>query len=100
GLVVGGSGGVELPFDSDFVDGVVHLSASIGTSQPGFGLAVGATVVRSLKDSDGSDDAFFAVQAVGDVVVGGKTRLYGAFGLNLEEDLGAISVGLGVRVGF
>jgi hypothetical protein len=99
-LVIGASGGVDLPLDSEAANrkGLLHLSGSIGVAQPGFGLAVGATMLNSLDDQ-GPGDSVFGLQAVADVPASARTRIYGAFGLFLEEAPDVFSVGVGLRVG-
>ena len=101
-LVVGASGGIDFPFSeaNDELDqsGVLHLSGSIGVAQPTFGFAAGVTMAQLLGDS-GGDNSTITVQAVGDVPVGGRTRIYGALGFAPEDGFDAFSVGVGVRAG-
>jgi hypothetical protein len=99
-LVVGGSGGIDYPFDSSGQSwsALLHLTGSIGYAQPELGVALGLTMVQVFDDSSdsGGDNNLLGFQAVGDVPVGGKLRIYGALGLNFEKST-AYSLGLGVR---
>ena len=98
-LVIGGSGGVDVVLDSDAAYNLLNLTGVIGMVQPGFGLAVGLTLVQVLNDSDG-DNNFVGLQVTGDVAVAAKARLYGALGINLEDEFEGFSLGAGVRAGF
>lgn len=99
-LVIGGSGGLDIPFLEHQLGGVLSLSGSIGIARPGFGLAVGATLLQ-LIDSPGSDERLVGLQAIADASVGGGVRIYGAIGATIigEGDLDARSIGVGLRVG-
>lgn len=95
-MVFGGSGGVDFPLASDDIDGLLHLSGSIGVAQPGFGVAIGITLLRSLEDSDENN---FGFQLLGDGAIGRRMRVYGALGFDPEDDGGGYSLGVGVRAG-
>jgi hypothetical protein len=98
-LVVGGSGGLDVPSDSGTNNwsALLHLTGSIGLAQPGFGIALGLTMIQVVEDSNsGGDDNLIGFQALGDVPIGGEARIYGAIGLSFE-DSGGYSLGLGVR---
>jgi hypothetical protein len=98
-LVGGASGGIDMALDSESnLDGVLHLSGSIGVAQPSFGLAVGATLVHPLVE-EGDSDGVFGVQAIADVPAGSQVRVYGALGLFLDDGVDVLSFGLGLRVG-
>lgn len=98
-IVIGGSGGVDVPLDAeeddDLRNGVLHLSGSIGIAGSRFGLAVGATMLQDL-DRDAEDDNLVGLQATGDVAVGRRMRIFGTFGFLPEAEVH--SVGAGVRV--
>jgi hypothetical protein len=95
-MVFGGSAGVDFPLASDDLDGLLHLSGSMGVAQPGFGVAVGITLLRALEDSD---ENIFSFQVLGDAAIGRRARIYGALGFNPEDDDGGYSLGAGVRAG-
>jgi hypothetical protein len=98
-LVAGLSGGIDSALDSEGLDNLLNLTGVIGLVQPGFGLAVGLTLVQLLDDSDG-DNSLVGLQLIGDVEVAAKVRLYGALGINLEDESEGFSLGAGVRAGF
>ncbi|HSK01539.1 MAG TPA: hypothetical protein VK932_09870 [Kofleriaceae bacterium] len=99
-LVVAGSGGIDIPLERDDSVTLLHLTGSIGIAQPVFGLAAGVTLIQVFeRDGADSDDSYFGFQLVGDAAIGGRSRLYGALGLNFEDDA-AFSIGAGVRAGF
>jgi hypothetical protein len=100
-LVIGGATGLDYAFDADDSDidaslSLFHLSGSIGFVQPGFSLAVGATVVRALDESS-DDDSLIVIHTMGDIPIGPRARFYGAINFNPEEDVNAVSIGFGVR---
>jgi hypothetical protein len=97
-LVLGGSMGVDVPIgDSELgeIDNLFNISASVGLAQPGFGVAVGITVVEALSDED--NDNIKTLQATGDIEVSPQMRLYGALGANFDNDSEGFSLGAGVR---
>ncbi|MEO8702013.1 MAG: hypothetical protein ABI867_18350 [Kofleriaceae bacterium] len=102
-LVLGVQGGVDFPTEGDGVDGVFTLSASAGIVQPGFGLSAGIAYMRVLFDDTGVsfvDDDTVGFNAVIDFNATPKTKVFGAFGVNLDEiddDL-SVSLGGGVRI--
>ena len=100
-VAVGSSAGVDFPLGSteegDEMDNVLHLSGSIGIAQPRFGLAVGVTMLQPLASAE-DNESLVGLEATGDVAVGGKVRLYGAFGLSLDEEAEAYSLGAGMRI--
>lgn len=101
GLVIGGAAGGDFLLDNDDGqdNGILHLTGSVGVSEPAFGVAAGFTLVQFLDGSEdeGDDDSFISFQAVGDVAIGGGTRVFGAVGLNVDGGAEAFSVGAGVR---
>jgi hypothetical protein len=97
-LVVGGSGGIDVPIGSEDEDWgkLIHLSASVGFAHPRFGLAAGATMLRLFDAQSDDDDGGYGVQTVADVPVGGRARVYGAFGMLIP--VAAFSAGVGLRI--
>jgi hypothetical protein len=101
-LRIGGTLGFDLPLDSEEVDGdtVLTLGGSIGFEQPGgFGAALGLMFLQNLGDDVG-DDNTVGLNLTGGTAIGSSARLFGAIGLNLEDDAEGFSVGIGVRFGF
>jgi len=98
-LVLGGSLGVDVPIgDSEFVenlDNLLNLSVAVGLTQPGFGVAVGFTVVELLGEGD--NDSLKTVQVTGDFEIAPQMRLYGVLGANFDDDSEGFSLGAGVR---
>jgi hypothetical protein len=102
-LVFGAQGGFDLPTDGDFVDGVFTLTGAIGIVQPGFGLSAGLTYIKILQDDDGVsfvDDDTLGFNAVIDFNASPKAKVYGSFGLNLDEIDEALgfAIGGGIRL--
>jgi hypothetical protein len=95
-LVLGGSLGVDVPLGADEVEGVLHLSGSVGFAQPWFGAAVGMTVLQPLENSG---ERIVGLQGIVDAPIGRRTRIYGALGFLREDDEGGFSIGAGVRAG-
>lgn len=100
-LVIGGSGGLDLPLDEDTSDSFLNLSGSIGIARPSFGLAVGATLLQ-IVDTSGSGGRLVGLQAIADAPVDAGVRIYAAVGATDvigEGNLDAHSVGIGLRAG-
>ena len=101
---VGGVLGFDVPVDNDEADGdaLMHLGGSIGFEQPGgFDASFGILLLQGIGDDDtGDDDNLVGLNIMGGTAIGATARLYGAIGINLEDEVDGFSFGVGVRFGF
>lgn len=100
--------GVDVPLDKqDEIepDALLVASGSVSIAQGNVGVSGGLTMVRTIGaedfEGDSTDDSFVNFNAALDVLVAPKVRLFGAFGINLDEldDILLVSLGAGLRVG-
>lgn len=104
-LQVGVSGGLDFPLDGDLrdsINSVFVLSGALGIQQPGFGLSGGLTYVLVSGDgsANASNDDTLGLNVILDFDIGPKAKLFGAFGLNLDDanDNLGFSLGFGARL--
>jgi len=101
-LRIGGTVGFEIPLDDEEVEGdaALSLGGSIGFEQPGgFGAGFGILLLQNLGDDVG-DDNTVGLNVTAGTAIGASAHLFGALGLNLEDDVDGFSIGIGVRFGF
>ncbi len=103
-IVVGGGAGFDVPFSSGGEDGfsaafdaVLNLTGSIGFTAGELGAAVGLVMLQ-VVGSDAEDTNLIGANATLDFSIGPNTRMYGLFGISLEEEANqSFSIGAGLR---
>jgi hypothetical protein len=99
-IAIGGHLGIDIATDSDEDDSFLTLAGSVGLVQPTFGLSAGLALLQEIDNDDGDDDSTVGFNLVADFAVGPSARIYGALGLNLEDEFDGFSLGAGIRAGF
>lgn len=99
-IAIGGHLGIDVATDSEDDDAFLTLAGSVGLVQPTFGLSAGLALLQNIDDDDGGDDSTVGFNLVADFAAGTSARVYGALGLNLEDEFDGFSLGAGVRAGF
>ena len=98
-IVFGGSAGLDVPLDQDSDTALLVVVGSIGVQQPGFGLGAGFTFLQAVGDDADDDDNTISFNATADFEIGARAKLYGSFGVNLEDEFDGYSLGVGIRAG-
>lgn len=98
-IALGGHLGIDVATDSQDDDAILTLAGSVGIVQPTFGLSAGLALLQDIGDDTG-DDNTVGFNLVADFAASPSARVYGALGLNLEDEFDGFSLGAGVRVGF
>lgn len=103
-LRVGGTLGFDVPVDNDEADGdaIMQVGGSIGYEQPGgFGAGFGILLLQALSDdNENDDDNLVGLNITAGTAIGATARLFGAIGINLEDEVDGFSFGVGIRFGF
>jgi hypothetical protein len=98
-IALGGHLGIDVATDSQDDDAILTLAGSVGIVMPTFGLSAGLALLQDIGDDTG-DDNTVGFNLVADFAASPSARVYGALGLNLEDEFDGFSLGAGVRVGF